>query len=134
MKPRTFDLTCVYEELTLAQREEIVQWFDRRMSGELVFDDRPYASYTVRPTERIRFEDYTGGIIKDNEETERHSGVFTVQLTAYEPFAKLAANYKPAATITSYQLRQAVNKMAADLMVLNESQMPAAPTAASRSF
>lgn len=126
-----FNLTCVYEELALAQREEIVQWFDRRMSGELVFDDRPYASYMVRPTGKIRFEDYTGTTIED---VERHSGVFTVQLTAYEPFAKLAANYKPAATITSSQLRQAVNKMTADLMVLNESQMPAAPTAASRSF
>lgn len=126
-----FDLTCVYEELALAQREEIVQWFDRRTSGELVFDDRPYASYMVRPTGKIRFEDYTGTTIED---VERHSGVFTVQLTAYEPFAKLAANYIPVAPITNPQLKWAVSRMASDLIVLMEDRMPAAPTATSRSF
>lgn len=57
VKTRTFNISCFYDEITVAQREAILRWLDRRTSGNLIFDDRPYAEYHVRPAKRIEFKD-----------------------------------------------------------------------------
>lgn len=131
VKPRVFNLACVYEEITLAQREEILNWLDRRTSGELIFDDRPYAVYTVRPTERVRFEDYSGTYI---DGVEKHSGVFTIQFTAYCPFAKLVANSIPMQMPDDEEQANAINRMKEDIMLLPSEQMPSSPSLSTRSF
>lgn len=51
------EIECYYEQITLQEREKILRWLDRRTSGELIFDDRPYAAYYVRPTKKIEFKD-----------------------------------------------------------------------------
>lgn len=85
IKSRDFSLSCYYENITYAQREKIIRWLDRRTSGELVFDERPYASYFVRPTKTITVKDY----LQSQYGEKLYSGTFTVTFTAYDPFAKL---------------------------------------------
>lgn len=84
-KARTFSLPCFYEELTRKQREDIVKWLDRRSDGWLIFDERPWARYYVHPTKKVEFKDYSFG----SAEERRYSGMFTITLTAYYPFAEL---------------------------------------------
>lgn len=82
---RKWDLECQYEQITYAEREQILRWLDWRSGGELIFDDRPYASYYVRPTKKIDFKDY----LQSEMGAELYSGTFTITFTAYDPFAKL---------------------------------------------
>lgn len=91
IKTRVFNLACYYEEITIEQREAIVRWLDRRTSGDLIFDDRKYASYHVRPTKKIEFKDYLqkNGV----SGSEYYSGTFTIVFSAYDPFATLDASY-----------------------------------------
>ena len=82
VKPRVFTLSCFYDRVDEKKLEEIIRWLDRRTSGELIFDSRPYASYFVHPTKRISVNDYLQG-------GGTHSGTFEVSFTAYHPFARL---------------------------------------------
>lgn len=84
-KTKVFDLSCYYEYITRAEREAIIAWLDRRTSGELIFDERPYASYKVRPSKKIEFKDYLQRV--GNEDL--FSGTFTITFSAYYPFADL---------------------------------------------
>lgn len=81
VKSRTFTLTCYYDMITRAEREKIIQWFDRRTKGYLIFDVRPWARYMVHPDKALEVRDYPQG--------ERVSGEVTVSLTCYSPFAEL---------------------------------------------
>lgn len=84
-KVREFKLKCFYEMITRREREEILRWIDRRTSGYLIFDDRPYARYTVRPNKAPDIKDYTQFV-----GTERvFSGTMTIYFAAYYPFADL---------------------------------------------
>lgn len=88
VKTRVFNLSCYYEEISIAQKEAIIRWLDRRTEGGLVFDDRPYATYFVRPTKKIEFKDY---LQRDGvTNADRYSGTFTIVLSAYDPFASLS--------------------------------------------
>lgn len=82
---REFTLSCFYDMITRAEREAILRWFDRRTSGNLVFDERPYVSYFVRPTKVSKFKDY-----KETMDGY-YSGTFTVTLTAFDPYGTLEA-------------------------------------------
>lgn len=82
---KVFSLPVFYENLTLKQLNRMVQWFDRRTSGELVFDDRPYASYTVHPNGKPEVQDYQ----ENRDGHEKHHGRMVIHLKAYDPFAKL---------------------------------------------
>lgn len=90
VKTRVFNLSCYYDEITIEQREAILRWLDRRTSGSLVFDARPYASYHVRPTKKIEFKDYLQYDALLNREL--YSGTFTITFSAYDPFASLTVN------------------------------------------
>jgi len=85
---RVKELECFYEQITLAEREKILRWLDRRTSGKLVFDDRPYAAYFVRPTKKIEFKDY----LQTEMGEKLYSGTFTITFTAFDPFADLQWN------------------------------------------
>ena len=85
VKTRVFELSCYYEQITREDREAILRWLDRRTSGELIFDERPYASYRVHPTKKIEFKDYLQRI----NDIDLFSGTFTITFSAFYPFAKL---------------------------------------------
>lgn len=86
VKSKEFSLSCFYDNVTYATRENIIRWLDRRTSGELIFDARPWAKYFVRPTKTIIANDY---LQVNNGVEELYSGTFTVVFTAYHPFAEL---------------------------------------------
>lgn len=131
VEPRVFKLSCYYEDVPDSALFDILRWFDRRQEGELIFGDRPYAIYTARPTAEIKFTDYprqgqtTKGIL--------HSGTCTIELTAYDPFARVAVPYIPAAVGDDAQ-SAAESTVGKELMVLPEEKMPTAPTLASTEF
>ena len=82
---KKIELECYYEQVTLAEREKILKWLDRRTSGKLIFDNRPYAAYFVRPSKKIEFKDY----LQTDMSKKLYSGTFTITFTAYNPFAEL---------------------------------------------
>lgn len=94
---REFTLSCFYDMITRAEREAILRWFDRRTSGNLVFDDRPYVSYFVRPTKASKFKDYKETI------DGYYSGTFTVTLTAFDPYGTLTVTTLGTATGSAYK-------------------------------
>ena len=85
VKTRVRNLDCYYEQITFETREKILRWLDRRTSGELIFDERSYATYHVRPTKKIEFKDY----LQTDMGEELYSGTFTITFSAYDPFAEL---------------------------------------------
>lgn len=82
---RNFELKCFYEMITRREREDILRWIDRRTSGELIFDDRPYAKYTVRPSKAPAIKDYPQFVGAES----RYSGTITLYFAAHYPFAEL---------------------------------------------
>lgn len=73
-----------FEDITIQKREQIRQWLDQKTSGELIFDDRPFVYYNVRPTKTVTGKLYISR--HDGVSTDTYSGTFTVTFTAYEPF------------------------------------------------
>lgn len=123
VKERTFTLSCFFEDITLETREKIRHWIGRNTSGRLIFDDRPFMYYDVRPTRVDTGNLYFKGISGSTEELL--SGTFTITFTAFEPFGKqLYKAYK------DYDSDNA----GAYCGILEEQQMPPAPTASSTSF
>ena len=72
------------------QKQEFVTWLDRRKNGDLIFTDRPYATYRVYVKQAPDFEEYRR---LDAGGNERLSGKVTIRFAAYEPFAKLNVNF-----------------------------------------
>lgn len=123
VKSRVFTLKMYFEDITAETRERIRAWLDRKTSGRLIFDDRPFVYYNVRPTKTEPGKLYTtrhGGSSFD-----RYSGTFTLTFTAYEAFGFLKYKY-----YTDYDQDGA----GVYCGMLEENEMPAAPTAASESF
>ena len=87
---RDFTLECVYEDLTVAELEEILRWVDRESKGMLVFDDRPFVYYLVRPSKPPSGKRYSEHLrCSDGEPVT--SGTFTFSFTGYDPFGYLTA-------------------------------------------
>ena len=63
----------------------MMQWFDRRTRGDLIFDDRPFACYTAYPNGRPEIKDY----IENRDGTVKHHGMMLIRMKAYDPFAKV---------------------------------------------
>lgn len=123
VKTRVFNLSCYYEDITIAQKEAIIRWLDRRTEGDLIFDERPYATYFVRPTKKIEFKDYLqrDGITN----ADRYSGTFTIVLSAYDPFASL--NVLSLYSVSASAYARAI----AETGLLPSSFTPASPNASS---
>ena len=78
IKPKAFDLDCYFEDITSLQLKQIQALFHRGRTGELVFSDRPFLTYTATVTEWTRPEIYA-----------TKSGLITLHLTAFYPFARM---------------------------------------------
>lgn len=88
MKSRDFPLDCFVEDITEAQREGLLQWLDRRTAGQLIFDDRPFVAYAVRPVKRVEIKQYTQGA----GGRRLISGTFTIAFRCFDPFGVLLRN------------------------------------------
>lgn len=76
VKPKEFELECYFEEITHLQMKKIQTLFARGRTGTLVFEERPFLSYTATVTEFGKPELYVG-----------YSGTLVLKLTAYTPFS-----------------------------------------------
>lgn len=65
---------------------------------------------------------------------ELHSGTFTIELTAYDPFARVIPTYIPTDGTESDIAPIVLATVSNELMVLQQAEMPAAPTTASTEF
>ena len=116
-------MTCFFEDLPLADKERMLQWLDRKTEGDLIFDDRPFVKYHVRPTKRIELRSYVhSGNVRGND---LYSGTFTIVFTAYDPLGEMM-----------YRFYDGVDQDGAGNYcgILDKSEMPAAPSAESRDF
>ena len=86
VEARSFSLECYYEDATVAQTEEILQWVDRNSFGKLVFDDRPYVYYLVRPSKAPSGKRYVGHYACTSPNELVYSGTISLEFTAYDPF------------------------------------------------
>lgn len=116
-KVRQFKLKCYFEEITTATREKIRRWLSRDTSGKLIFDDRPFVYYNVRPAAVPEGEIYN--------DSGKYSGTFTITFNAYEPFGFLTRKANSGSETDH----------AEDYCgMIPQSMMPSAPTTSSRSF
>lgn len=119
VKIRKFEQECFYENITLQQREKIRRWIDRKTSGKLIFDERPFVSYDVRPSKCVTGKLWRHRMPNSIEDT--FSGTFTITFSAYQPFGHMAYSF-----YTGIDMDGA--KRYCDILEKNE--MPPAPSAA----
>lgn len=82
---RTFKLDCYFENISKEKYAKLMEWLRRDKSGELIFDERPYVKYSVRPIKAISPKQYI-----DNQcGRDIYSGTFTIEFVANEPFGKM---------------------------------------------
>lgn len=72
--------------------EAILQWVSRESKGKLIFDDRPYVYYLVRPSKEPTGETYVDHRICPGLSEYGFSGKITFSFTAYDPFGYLTYN------------------------------------------
>ena len=117
VRKREFTLKCFYEEITEKQREDIRKWLHRNTSGHLMFDDKPFVYWNVRPTRIIEGQKYL--------DCGRYSGVFDVTFCAYDPFGYLTRKYNT----------ESDDDNATDYCdLLDEADMPESPSVLDRTF
>ena len=112
-KIRKITLQCFFENIPMETREDIRSWLGRNTKGKLIFDDKPFVYYNVRPSKIVDGEIYT--ILTGRGEI--HSGTFTVTFSAYEPYGFMT--YK--------QIDDGVDLKGAEIYsgILPAEQMPA---------
>ena len=115
---REISISCYFEEIDVATREQIRQWLGRNTSGNLIFDDRPFVYYKVRPANVVPGKTYL-------DTGESQSGSFTITFIAVDPFGYLTRKYNDGTETDN----------ASDYCgILDEADMPDAPTTTDRAF
>ena len=117
-KIRTFQLKCFFEEIDIATREKIRRWLGRNTSGKLVFDDKPFVYFNVRPSDIV-----PGKIYLDTNES--YSGTFTIKFMAEDPFGYLTRKANE---------RNETDNASDYCGIIFRGSMPPAPTTSSTSF
>lgn len=117
VKVRSIVLKCYFEEITIAEREAIRKWLHRNTSGRLVFDDKPFVYWNVRPGK------VTPGAIYND--LGKYSGTFTITFMAEDPFGYLT---RKANTGTEDDGAEDYSYM------IDAADMPAAPATTATSF
>lgn len=77
---KELNLRLYFEDITDRQLFDGIELFTRRSKGELIFDERPWLVYSVRPYKEVKIEKYKSA-------GATYSGTMTVHLKAYYPFA-----------------------------------------------
>ena len=117
-KIRTFTLKCGFEEIDVTTRQKIKQWVKMGTRGWLVFDDKPFVFWDVRPGKIPVGKWYL-------DTNESHSGTVNITFTAYEPFGYLTR--KSNAQSDDDNANEYCNLIPAD-------EMPSAPSTSSTTF
>jgi len=81
---RKFTLPCYFENVPEFTFGNIYQWLKRDTEGELIFDERPWVSYKVRPTAAMKGNVYVHTDVPKG--TLLYSGTMSLEFTAYQPF------------------------------------------------
>lgn len=116
VKVRNMTLKCYFEEITIAEREDIRKWLHRKTSGRLVFDDKPFVYWNVRPAK------VTPGAIYND--LGKYSGTFTITFLAEDPFGYLTRKANNGEDDGGEDYSN----------LIDQSQMPAAPTTSDVTF
>lgn len=120
VQQKDFSLYCYFEDLTDAQLDKIYQWVHVGVLGELVFDERPWITYMVRPSKLPTGDRY-------QEHTNRnlltvYSGTITLDLTAYYPFGTMNTLELADNEVDEYRIESFCG-------ILRHSMIPAVSTA-----
>lgn len=68
--------------------EDMIQWLHRDVTGDLVFDERPFVTYTATTWKKPTGKVYS--IRKDDGIEELYSGTMSVFFKCYDPFGRMA--------------------------------------------
>lgn len=90
IQPRDFQLTCFFEQLTEAEIERIYQWVEYDSSGDLIFDNKPWVKYFVRPTKIATGQIYPAQQAWDGQTV--YGGQIEITLTAYNAWGEMTYN------------------------------------------
>ena len=88
---KTFTLECFFEEVTEERLEAIERWLHREREGKLIFGDRPYVYYMVRPSAPSKGQVWAQQSLLMLDMTA--SGKCTITFEACMPFGILDRNY-----------------------------------------
>ena len=123
IQSREFKLECFFEDITAETKERMMQWQDRKTDGRLIFDERPYIYYNVRPSKKPTGKMYTthhDGFLPDT-----YSGTQTITFKAYDPYGYMLYSAYDDIDIEGAQKYSGI---------LHVSEMPTPPSTASKSF
>lgn len=84
VKVRTFKLPCYFEDTTVEKLEALYRWLSRNKEGKLVFDERPFVYYIVRPLLPSSAQVWWHEL--QHRLNPLGGGKITLNFKAYEPF------------------------------------------------
>lgn len=85
VKVQTFNLPCYFEDNSIERLEAVYRWLSRNKEGKLVFEDRPFVYYNVRPILPSSAQVWWHEI--QHRLAPLGSGKVTLNFKAYEPFS-----------------------------------------------
>ncbi len=119
VKIRKFTIQCYFEEIDIATRQRIKQWVKYGTYGTLIFDDKPFVYWNVRPGKVPVGKWYL-------DSNESHSGTVTITFVAYEPFGYLTRKSN-SANLPDDGAEDYCN-------IINSDEMPEAPSTSKNAF
>lgn len=99
VQPKQFSLRCYFEEITEYQLAMVYSLFKKDAYGPLVFDERPWLTYTAtvtKPPEIVKYPAHNG----------TYSGTVVFGMTAYNPFGYSTEHYTDSLSMDSRVLEK----------------------------
>lgn len=88
---RTFPVSIAYDNLSERQVRQLRQWLSPQATGDLVFDERPYKTYSAKISDAPSLE----FICFDNDDGGRvYKGEGTINFISYYPYARVSGEKK----------------------------------------
>lgn len=87
---RDFELDCYVEKVSTEDLEKMYQWLHRDYEGKLVFDNRPFVYYEVRPSKPPKGNLYPTTEYCNSTGVTLWSGTLTLYFKGYEPHGKMS--------------------------------------------
>lgn len=84
---RVFTLPCYFENVPEYTFGQIYQWLKRDEEGDLIFDERPWVSYRVRPSAAMKGDVYVH--TEHGKDGLLYSGTMQLEFTAYQPYGTM---------------------------------------------
>jgi len=87
IKPRTFSITIVFDNMTSANKKSITQWLSPKETGKLIFDESPYKYYYVKVDSNPSFSFIPFEVSVTNGLQHVFKGSIEVEFLATDPYA-----------------------------------------------